>query len=193
MSHFFAYLSRMKYIQRWSLMRNIVPENIQEHSLQVATIAHALAIIRNKLFNGSVDPDRVTVIAVFHDISEVITGDLPTPIKYFNPEIKTAYKKIEENAVNRILGLLPEEIKDEYQAILLNENEDEAHLALVKAADKLSAYIKCLEELSAGNTEFSQAEKTIRKTLEDSPLPEVKYFMENFIPSFQLTLDDLSY
>ena len=193
MSHFFAILSRMKYIQRWSLMRNVLPENIQEHSLQVATIAHALAVIRNKLFNGHVDPDRVTVIAVFHDISEVITGDLPTPIKYFNPEIKTAYKKIEENAVNRIIDLLPEEIKEEYQGVLLNDNEDEAHLALVKAADKLSAYIKCLEELSAGNTEFSQAEKSIREILENIDLPEVQYFMENFIPSFSLTLDDLSY
>lgn len=192
MSHFFAYLSRMKYIQRWSLMRSVVPENIQEHSLQVAVIAHSLAIIRNKLFGGNVDPDRIAVLAMYHDMSEVITGDLPSPIKYFSPDIKIAYKQIEENAVTRMLNLLPEELKEDYFSLVMDQNEPEAHHLLIKAADKLSAYIKCVEELSARNSDFSQAEKVIRKNLRDMKLPEVDYFMEKFIPSFSLTLDEMS-
>lgn len=192
MSHFFAYLSRMKYIQRWSLMRSVVPENIQEHSLQVAVIAHSLAIIRNKLFGGDVDPDRIAVLAMYHDMSEVITGDLPTPIKYFSPDIKIAYKEIEETAVTRLLNLLPEEMKDDYFSLVMDAEEPVAHLQLVKAADKLSAYIKCVEELSAGNSDFSQAEKIIGKNLREMGLPEVDYFMEKFIPSFSLTLDEMS-
>lgn len=192
MSHFFAYLSRMKYINRWGLMRNTKQENIQEHSLQVAMVAHGLGIIKNKFFGGSVDVDKVVTLAVFHEASEVITGDLATPIKYFNPEIKKAYRDIEKVANVRLLGMLPKELQGEYKYLLTENNRDDEAYLIVKAADKICAYIKCLEELKAGNQEFTKAKRAIEDQIDNIDLPEVKYFMEIFIPSFSLTLDELN-
>ena len=194
MSHFFAYLSRMRFIQRWGLMRNVSRESIQEHSLQVAMIAHNLAIVRNRFYGGNVDPQRVLLLAVYHEASEVITGDLATPIKYFNPEIKKAYKDIEKVANKRLLAMLPGELQPEYKSVLFPIPEDQEHWRIVKEADKLCAYLKCLEELKAGNKEFSRAERTIYRELEQMKAdhPEVSYFMEQFLPSFQLTLDELN-
>lgn len=191
MSHFFAYLARMKFIQRWGLMRNTCPENIQEHSLQVALVAHGLAIIRNKLFNGQVDPSRTAVLALYHDVGEVITGDLATPIKYFNPKIKTAYNEIEVVAKQKLFDMVPEELKPDYQPFFFLQQDDREHWRLVKAADKICAYLKCLEELKAGNQEFSKAEKAIKADIAKLDLPEVLYFMERYVPSFLLTLDEL--
>jgi 5'-deoxynucleotidase len=192
MSHFFAYLARMKFIQRWGLMRNTNPENIQEHSLQVAMIAHGLAVIRNQLFNGKVNPERVSVLAVYHEASEVITGDLATPIKYFNPEIKQAFHEIEAHANQRLLAMIPDELKNSYRSLFFSADDDREHWQLVKAADKICAYLKCLEELKAGNQEFSKASLKIKKELADYPMSEVQYFMEKFVPSFSLTLDELN-
>ena len=192
MSHFFAYLARMKFIQRWGLMRNVSRENIQEHSLQTAMIAHNLAAVRNGLYGGDVDPQRVMLLAVYHEASEVITGDLATPIKYFNPEIKKAYKDIERVANQRLFSMLPDELKPTYESVLFPVPEDEEHWRIVKAADKLCAYLKCIEELKAGNLEFSKAERSIYRELTEMDRPEVKYFMDRFVPSFHLTLDELN-
>jgi 5'-deoxynucleotidase len=191
MSHLFAYLARMKFIRRWGLMHNTYPENIQEHSLRVAMIAHALAIIRNRLFGGGLSPERAAVLALYHDTSEVLTGDLPAPVKYFNPEIKAAYRAIEAAAERKLFDMVPGELKEDYRGLLLGGDGDRAHRDLVKAADKLAAYIKCLEELAAGNHEFSKAEKVLRESVEALELPEVRYFLDTFVPSFRLTLDEL--
>ncbi|MDX2250151.1 MAG: 5'-deoxynucleotidase [Bacteroidia bacterium] len=191
MSHFFAYLSRMKFIQRWGLMHNVHTENIQEHSLQVCMISHALALIKNKKFGGTVSPERTALLAMYHDASEVITGDLPTPIKYFSPQIKEAYKEIEIVANKRLFSFLPEEFKGEFVSLFFPEENDRAHWQLVKAADKISAYFKCVEERKAGNQEFAQAEKVLLQSVHEMQLPEVAYFMETFAPSMELTLDEL--
>jgi len=190
-SHFFAYLSRMRFIQRWNLMRNTQQENIQEHSLQVAMIAHGLALIRNREFGGRVDANRVAAIAMFHDVGEVITGDLATPIKYFNPAIKSAYGEIDVVARRKLLEMVPETLREDYRRLLFC---DEATLEwkLVKAADRICAYVKCLEELKAGNREFAKAEKTIKRAIEKIALPEVQLFMKRFVPSYVLTLDELN-
>jgi 5'-deoxynucleotidase len=190
MSHLFAYLSRMKFIRRWGLMHTTYPENIQEHSLRVAIIAHALAIIRNRVYGGAVNPERAAVLALYHDASEVLTGDLPAPVKYFNPEIATAFKAIEAAAHRKLFSLVPDELQEAYRPYLL-DGEADPHGELVKAADKLCAYVKCLEEVAAGNHEFIKAEKAIRASLEALALPEVRYFLETFAPSFRLTLDEL--
>jgi 5'-deoxynucleotidase len=192
MSHFFAYLARMKFIQRWGLMRNTHPENIQEHSLQVAMIAHGLALIKNIFFEGTVNPERTAVLALFHDAGEVITGDLAAPIKYFNPQIKQAYGEIELVAGQRLYAMLPDEFKPAYQSIFFEQEADSEHWELVKAADKICAYLKCLEELKAGNQEFVKAEKAIKATVAAINLPGVAYFMEIYIPSMTLTLDELN-
>lgn len=189
--HFFAFLNRMKYITRWGLMRNTQPENIQEHSLHVAMIAQSLGIIRNKFFGGNVNPDRIAVLGMYHDCNEIITGDMPTPIKYFNPEISKVYKDIEQISKNKLISMLPEELKGEYAAILFHEEQSGENWVLVKAADRIAAYIKCLEEVKAGNMEFKKARDSVRLTIDEMNLPEVKYFMEKFIPSFSLTLDEL--
>lgn len=191
MSHFFAFLARMKFIQRWGLMRNSDPENIQEHSLQVAMIAHNLALVRNRYFSGQLNPARVMELAVFHEVSEVITGDLATPIKYFNPEIQAAYQAIEAVAKERLIRMLPSELQEDYRPMIITTPEDQENWRLVKAADKISAYLKCVAELKTGNMEFVQAEKTIRGDLAKNQLPEVAYFMAHFLPSFSLTLDEL--
>ncbi|MBI1736303.1 MAG: 5'-deoxynucleotidase [Candidatus Rokubacteria bacterium] len=191
LSHFFAYLSRMKFIRRWGLMHTTYPENIQEHSLRVAMIAHALAVIRNRCYGGAVDPARAALLALYHDAPEVLTGDLPAPIKHFDPEIKTAYRQIETAAARRLLDMVPPALEADYRALLLPTAADEPLRALVRAADKLCAYVKCLEEIAAGNPEFARAEKTLRATVETIELPEVRYFLDTFTPSFRLTLDDL--
>jgi 5'-deoxynucleotidase len=191
MSHLFAYLSRMKFIRRWGLMHNTYPENVQEHSLRVAMVAHALAVIRNRLFGGNVSGERTAVLALYHDASEVLTGDLPAPVKYFNPEIKNAYKEIEAAAARRLLDMIPEALKADYQGLFFAEAADQEPRELVKAADKLCAYLKCLEEIGTGNQEFAKAEKALRASVEELDLPEVRYFLDKFVPSFRLTLDEL--
>ena len=191
MNHsFFAMISRMRYISRWGLMRSTVPENIQEHSHMVAVLAHALAVVRNEKFGGSADPGKCAVYALYHDAPEILTGDLPTPVKYYNPEIKDAYKPVEAYSADKLTAQLPEDLQSIFAPLLKEESDPETH-ELVKAADKLSAYIKCVEELSAGNEEYRQAEKQIKASLEASSLPEVAYFMEQFMPAFGLTLDEL--
>ena len=188
-SHFFAYIARMRFIQRWALMRNTAAENVQEHSHQVAVLAHALAVIRNEKFGGQVDPGSVAVTALYHDASEILTGDMPTPIKYDNPAIRKAYKDVEAVAEGKLVDFLPEELRGAYRDIITPV--DAGIEQLVKAADKLSAHIKCLEELKAGNNEFREAAAQTRRALEQYDLPEVQYFMDTFLDSFTLTLDEL--
>jgi 5'-deoxynucleotidase len=189
--HFFAYLARMKLIDRWALMRCTQRENVQEHSLQVATIAHALCIVKNKYYGGTLNADRVAVTAIFHDATEVLTGDLPTPVKYFNEEIRSAYVAIEDHAIDQLFKLLPDDLKPDYKDLLYVP--DAEIQKIIKAADTIAAYIKCLEEESAGNHEFSRAKKTIGAKVEQLRAePEVDYFVKNFIPSFSLTIDDIS-
>ena len=188
--NFFPMISRMRYINRWGLMRNTFQENIQEHSHMVAVLSHALAVIRRDVFGGEIDPGAAAVAALYHDAAEILTGDLPTPVKYYNPEIRDAYKQVEAVSADKLAAMLPPALQKEYRPLLREESEPEVH-ALVKAADKLAAYIKCVEELKAGNGEFRQAAEQTRAVLEESPLPEVAYFMEQFLPSFGLTLDEL--
>jgi 5'-deoxynucleotidase len=191
--HFFAYISRMKLIDRWSLMRCLQRENVQEHSLQVAVIAHALALIKNKYFGGNVSPDTVALCAIFHDATEVLTGDLPTPVKYFNAEIREAYKEIEGHSAEQLLKLLPEDFRQDYRDLFNGPDQNPEVGALIKAADTLSAYIKCLEEQAAGNNEFSRAKKSIEaKVTQLSVRPEVDYFVKHFVPGFALNLDEIS-
>lgn len=192
MSYFFAHLSRMKLINRWPLMRNVRTENISEHSLQVAFVAHALACIKNRKFNGQLNPERITLLAMYHDASEVITGDLPTPIKYHNPQIANEYKKIEKYAHQKLIAMLPEELQQDFQPILDDEYHTEEERAIVKQADALCAYLKCLEELSAGNTEFNLAKMRLEKTLSERYSDEMQYFIEVFVPGFSLSLDEIS-
>lgn len=188
-NHFFAYISRMRYISRWGLMRNTSPENVQEHSHMAAVLAHALAVIRRDVCGGSVDPGAVSAAALYHDAPEIFTGDLPTPVKYFNPEIREAYRRVEKVSAEKLLSMLPEELRGSYRPLLLEE--DPGVRELVKAADKLSAYIKCMEEEKAGNAEFKQAAAQLREYIETSRLPEVQYFAQQFLPSFSLTLDEM--
>ena len=189
MYNFFAYMARMKYITRWSLMRNSVSENIQEHSHMVAVLAHALAVIRREVFGGMADPEACACAALFHDATEIFTGDLPTPIKYFDPEIRSAYHRVEDAAAEKLLDLLPEELRGAYEPLL--REEDGEVRTLVKAADKLAAYLKCREELAAGNSEFADAERETLALLRAMALPEVDWFLENFAGAFGLTLDGL--
>jgi 5'-deoxynucleotidase len=192
MSHLFAYLSRMKFIKRWGLMHTTYPENIQEHSLRVAMIAHALAVIRNRLYGGRVSPERVAALALYHDVGEVLTGDLPAPVKHSNPDIKGAYEQIETAARRRLLEMVPAPLQADFRALLLPGDADRPHQDLVRAADKLCAWVKCLEEVASGNPEFAKAEKALRASVEAIDLPEVRYFVEVFAPSFRLTLDELA-
>ena len=189
MYKFFAYISRMKYINRWSLMRSSVPENIQEHSHMVAVLAHALGVIRRDVFGRPCDPDACAAAALFHDATEIFTGDLPTPIKYYSPAIREAYHQVEEVAADKLLGMLPGELRGAYEP-LLREADPEIR-RIVKAADKLSAYIKCLEELEAGNNEFGDAAGETLEALRRMELEEVTWFLEHFAEAFGLTLDGL--
>jgi len=192
MYHFFSFMAKMKHIKRWGLMRNTREENIQEHSLQTAMIAHALALIKNEYFGGNVDAEHVMAVAVFHEAGEVITGDLATPIKYYNPEIKQAYKQIERVAEKKLIGMLPQELKGEYSDLILDREKDAQVYKIVKAADKICAYLKCVEEMSAGNKEFGKAKETLKKAIRKIDMKEVQFFMDNFVPSFDLTLDELN-
>lgn len=188
-SHFFALVSRMRHIYRWGLMRNTQLENVQEHSLMVAQIAHALAVIRRDVFGGEASPDRCASLAMYHDATEIFTGDLPTPIKYMNRDITTAYKAVEEGARARLLAMLPAELRGSYSE-LLSPDESSGDWRLVKAADRLSAYIKCVEEKKAGNTEFLSAADGILSSIDALELPEAGYSMEHFMQSFELSLDE---
>ncbi|EAS44721.1 5'-deoxynucleotidase [Photobacterium profundum] len=191
-SHFFAHLARMNLIQRWPLMRCVSTENISEHSLQVAFVAHALALIKNKKFDGNTNPERIALLGMFHDTSEVLTGDMPTPIKYYNPAIAEEYKKIELAAEQKLLSMLPEEFQEDYAPLLDSHCINKDDYVIVKQADSLCAYLKCLEELNAGNHEFTQAKKRLEKTLQTRSTPEMEYFLNTFVESFNLTLDDIS-
>ena len=186
---FFAMLGRMKYISRWGLMRSTRQENLSEHTLEVAYLAHGLAVLGNRRYGRRLNPERAVMYALYHDCSEILTGDMPTPIKYDNPAIRSAYKHIETVAEGKLLAMLPEELHSAY-ALVLTDVDPEVE-RLVKAADKLSAYIKCVEELKAGNAEFREAAAQTRRALEDFGLPEVRYFLETFLESFSLTLDEL--
>lgn len=190
-SHFYAYISKIRWLQRWGLKRNVINENVMEHSWEVATICHALGLIRNRHFDGTLDVNAVVVAALYHDCGEVITGDMPSPIKYHSPAITTAYKAVEKEAEQELLHLLPKELQPDFRQVLLHEEIPAEHLQLIKAADTLCAYIKCKSEVLAGNFEFSQAEKDVKSRLDRIELPEVRYFLETFVPSYGLTLDEL--
>ncbi|MBQ7654173.1 MAG: 5'-deoxynucleotidase [Clostridia bacterium] len=188
-SSFFAMLSRLKYIDRWSLMRNTDKENVCEHSMQVAAITHALCVIKNKKFGGELDCGKATILALYHDMPEIMTGDMPTPVKYRNPEIKSVYKEIEASAGKTLLGMLPAELQSEYEDCFVENDQDKYLHKLVKAADKICALIKCIEEKKAGNTEFDNAAVAAQEAINNMELPEVDYFMATFIDSFRQTLD----
>jgi 5'-deoxynucleotidase len=186
---FFAYIFRMRYIARWALMRNTRTENVEEHSYEVAVLAHALAVIGRDVYGKDLDPDKAAVFALFHDAPEIVTGDMPTPIKYFNPEIKNAYQQVETVAQDKLLSMLPPELVPAYEPLV--RESDDAIRPYVKAADKLAAWLKCQEELKAGNTEFKRAADETRAALESMGMEEVNWFMEQLGGAFQLTLDDL--
>ena len=194
--NFFATISRMKYIDRWALMRNSRNETLSEHSLEVAMIAHALAVIGNVRYDRNLDENSAALIGLYHDSSEIITGDMPTPVKYYNPEIKEAYKEVEKIAEYKLLQKLPSDLRPAFEKIYKTDNSAEDHYLrrLVKAADKISAYIKCIEEEKAGNTEFKTAKASIGKSLDklSEDLPEVKDFVNEFLPPYGKTLDELS-
>lgn len=186
---FFALIARMRYIDRWALMRNTSKENIQEHSHMVAVLAHALAVIQNEYYGGMIDTGKVALAALYHDATEIITGDMPTPIKYYSKTIRDSYQEVEDMAAQRLLDMLPKELHHEYEE-LLQPCDEQVH-RLVKAADKLSAYLKCVEELKAGNNEFKLAKEQTYSALEQMELPALKHFMERYLPAFELTLDEL--
>lgn len=189
-SHFFAMLARMKYINRWALMRNIQEESICQHSMETAAFAHALALIKNRYFGGSLNADRAAVLALYHDMPEIITGDLPTPVKYFNEDMREVYSKVEENACTKLLSMLPDELKEDFSPLFFKEEKDEYLWKIVKAADKISALTKCLEEQKAGNREFDSALKGTEKSIREMGMEEADYFLDTFLPSFSLTLDE---
>lgn len=191
MNNFFAMLYRMRYIDRWGLMNNTKIENISEHSMDVAVLSHALVTIANKRFSANLNADRAAVMGMFHDASEIITGDLPTPVKYYNEDIKNAYKQIEGISEKHLLSMLPKELYGEYEPLIDSSKADPELLPYVKAADKISALIKCICENRMGNSEFVKAERTIRETLCNIELPALEVFMEEFLPSYELTLDEL--
>lgn len=189
--NFFAYMARMKLIRRWGLMKSMITENIAEHSAQVAQLAHAMALIKNKKFGGNVDVDRITTIALYHETSEVLTGDLPTPIKYYNSEIKKSYKEIEKTANETLIAMLPEEFREDYREIIDIDPDSYEHM-IVKAADKIAAYIKCVEETRIGNKEFTKAKQTLKKEIDAyRKYEEVEWFCATYLDSFSLTLDEL--
>lgn len=189
-NHFYAMLSRMKYINRWGLMRNTRNENLCEHSLEVAFVAHALGIINNEVYGGNINAERLAILGMYHDVTEIITGDMPTPVKYYNPVIRNAYKEVEKVAGKQMLSGLSSEIRDRYESVLTETEEEKELWKYVKAADKISAYIKCLEERKTGNMDFADAEQTIYKAITDMHMDEVDYFMKEYIPAYMLTIDE---
>lgn len=192
MSSFFAFLKRMRFINRWSLMRNTETENIQEHSLEVAMVAHNLAALKNEYFGGALDINKVAVIAMYHEVSEIFTGDMPTPIKYFDPKLRALYGEIETLAQEKILTTLPEQLQSLYRPIIVDA-ESSPEWPIVKAADIISAYMKCVIELKAGNDEFKEAHDTILIKLKDLNMPEVDMFLELYLPALGKSLDELNY
>lgn len=190
MFHFFAFIDRMRYIRRWGLMRSTIPENLTEHAQQTAMLAHALVLMENRRFGGDLNPDRAAVLALYHDAAETITGDLPTPVKYYSREILGGYRAVEDYAKDTLLGKLPEDLQEDYSEILNGEREPE--WAFVKAADTLSAYIKCIGERQAGNREFISAERTLWNKLQEMPLRSLRAFEEEFLGSFGKTLDEMA-
>lgn len=191
-SNFFAMISRMKFIERWSLMRNSRQENLSEHSLEVSMLAHALAVISNERLGNSLNTQKAALIGIYHDATEIITGDMPTPIKYFNENIQGAYKEVEKHAKKRLHSMLPDYMQKSYEDVFFQADEDAYLWKLVKAADKLAALIKCIEEEKTGNTEFIQAKKSIRKLIDDMKLKEVEIFIREFLPAYGKTLDELN-
>lgn len=191
-NNFYAMMSRMKYIERWALMRNSRPENVSEHTLEVSILAHALAVIGNKRLNKNLNGERAALIALFHDSTEIITGDMPTPIKYYNGNIQGAFKEIEAEAARRLLSMLPEDFKEDYESIFFPKQEEEYIWKLVKAADKLSALIKCIQEEKAGNTEFSSAKESITEAIKELQVKEAEIFMGEFMVSYYKNLDELT-
>ncbi len=190
-SNFFAILSRMKYVNRWGLMRNARMESLSDHTLDVVFIAHALVVIANTYFDGALDEGRVALLAAFHDAPEIITGDLPTPVKYFDPEIKKSYDRVEQSAKKKMISQLPEEMQLTYDGIMnAEESEDDILIKYVKAADKLSALIKCIEEERSGNHDFEKAKEATMKTIQGLKMPEVDFFLDNFLPGYYMTLDE---
>ena len=189
-SSFFAMLSRMKYISRWALMRNTDRESLSEHSLETAIVAHALAVLRNTRFGGSVNPEHIALLAMFHDVPEIITGDMPTPVKYYSPQLRSIYGEVEQCAGEKLVSMLPEDLAEQYRDLLIQDEDSEEH-KLVKAADKISALIKCIEERKAGNREFVSAEESTLASIKKLGVPEADAFVEEFIPAFGLTLDEL--
>lgn len=191
-SHFFAHLSRLKLINRWPLMRNVRTENVSEHSLQVAFVAHVLALINNRLFGADLNAERIALLAMYHDASEVLTGDMPTPIKYYNAQIAHEYKNIEKIAQQKLIDMVPEALREDFRLLIDEQHYLPAEKAVVKQADALCAYLKCLEEISAGNTEFTLAMARLEKTLNERRSAAMDYFQTVFIPSFSLSLDEIS-
>lgn len=183
-SNFFAFISRMKYINRWGLMRSAKEENVSEHSLEVAVIAHALAVIQKKRLNMNIDAEKTVLLAIYHDASEILTGDMPTPVKYFNPAIKTAYKEVELSANKSLLKMLPEDLYDEYEPLLIPKQEDTEIWKTIKAADKISAYIKCIEEEKSGNKEFVKAKQSLYKEIINMNRQDVKIFLDEFLDGY---------
>lgn len=192
MGHFFAMHSRMKYINRWALMRNVNGENISEHSNDVAVIAHALAVISNVRFGGSLNAERAAFLGLYHDMTEIITGDMPTPVKYHSDDMREAFRKVEDMASDKLLSMLPEDMRAYYESAFFQQKDDEYLWKLVKAADKISALIKCIEEKNAGNNEFGKALESTREAIEKMNMPEADVFLKEFIPSFYLSLDEQS-
>lgn len=190
-SHFYAFLSRMKYINRWALMRNTDAETLSQHSHEVAAVAYVLCVIGNRRFGKNYNSERAALIGLYHDMPEILTGDMPTPVKYFNPEIKDAYKKVEESACEKLLVTLPEDLRSDFDFLFYKQEEDAELWQIVKAADKISALIKCIEERKAGNMEFAKAEKSTMDALQRMNMPEAEDFMKDFLPGYELTLDQL--
>ena len=191
MHDFFAYMDRTKLIRRWGLMRNTESETLSEHLYQTAILAHALAMIENERFGGKLDAGHIALVALYHDASEIITGDLPTPIKYYNEEIRSSYKKIEEETTQMLISRLPDFLRDGYRDIITGASLTDHEKSIIKAADTLSAYIKCLRERAAGNRDFASAERSTEAKLRAMELPSLKYFMNEFLDSFDLTIDDM--
>ena len=191
-SHFFAYISRMRFIQRWALMRNTAPENVQEHSHQVAVLAHALAVIRNEKFGGRLDPGAVAVAALYHDASEILTGDMPTPVKYKNEALRSAYKAVEQESARLMASLQPEALRSETEEFLTGRVLNDAERKILKAADRLSALIKCLEECQSGNREFEAAREQQLAALHGMDCPEAEYFITHMLPCYTQNLDELT-
>lgn len=191
-NHFFAMLSRMKYISRWALMRNTHGENISEHSLEVASIAHALAVIHNKRFGGNVNAERAAVLGVYHDTPEIITGDMPTPVKYYSEQVREAYSQVEDDACQALLEMIPEDLREEYKPFFFKQEEDRQLWKFVKAADKICALTKCIEETQAGNADFKSAAESTRKAIDEMNMPEAECFIDEFLESYGLTLDEMT-